>query len=88
MENLLEPFPDPVTVSRNGTELSRFCERLLGTFISYKSSQARVRHHETNYSLDILYQGLRNACRKNDFKNLVEVHKRDDELILIRKVRR
>ena len=86
-QDLLEPFNELVTISRNSTELSRFCEKLVGAFIRYRSSQARVRHQQTEYSVEVLYQGLRNVCKKNDFKNLVEVHKRNGELILIRKVK-
>lgn len=83
----LEPFHEPVTISRNSTELSRFCEKLVITFIRYQSSTAKVRHYDTEYSLDVLYQGLRNTCKKNDFKDIVEVHKRNGDLILIRKVK-
>lgn len=84
-DEFLEPFNEPVTISRNSTELSRFCERLVVRFIQFRAASAKVKHTKSDFTVDALYSGLRNVCKKNDFKYLVEVHKRDGELILVRK---
>ena len=88
MENdFIEPYDDPVTVTRNSTELSRFCEKLVITFIKNRATSGKVKVQNCDFEIDVLYQGLRNTCKKNDFKNLVEVHKRYGDLILVRKIK-
>ena len=84
IDDLLAPVDEPITMTRNATELSRFSERIVVTFLSYSASEARIRHEQTKYDLETLYQGLRNVCKKNAFKNVVRVHKQNDTLILIR----
>ena len=88
MQDLLAPCDEPITLTRNATELSRYSERIVVTFLKYRASEARVRHELTEYDLETLYQGLRNVCKKNAFKNVVRVHKQNDTLILIREVRK
>ena len=88
VSNLLAPCDEPITMTRNATELSRFSEKIVVTFLEYRASEARVRHELTDYDLETLYQGLRNVCKKNAFKNVVRVHKQNNKLILIREVRK
>ena len=88
IEDLLAPCDEPVVMTRNATELSRFSERLVLTFLGYRASEARVRHEQTAYDLETLYQGLRNTCKKNAFKDVVRVHKQNNTLILIREARK
>lgn len=84
LESLLAPCDEPITMTRNATELSRFSERIVVTFLNYRASEARIRHEQTEYDLETLYQGLRNVCKKNAFKNVVRVHKQNETLILLR----
>lgn len=87
MENisdLLAPVEEPITLTRNATELSRFSEKIVVTFLGYRASEARIRHEKTDYDLDTLYQGLRNVCKKNAFRDVVRVHKQNGTVILIR----
>lgn len=84
VEDLLEPINEPVTLTRNATELSRFSEKVVRTFLDYRATEARVRHEQTDYDLETLYQGLRNVCKKVAFKGVVRVHKQNGTLILLR----
>lgn len=84
VEDLLEPINEPVTLTRNSTELSRFSESIVRTFLDYRATEARVRHEQTAYDLETLYQGLRNVCKKVAFRGLVRVHKQNGTLILLR----
>lgn len=84
LDDLLAPIDEPITMTRNATKLSRFSERIVVTFLKYRASEARIRHEQTEYDLETLYQGLRNVCKKNAFKNVVRVHKQNDTLILLR----
>lgn len=84
VEDLLAPIDEPITMTRNATELSRFSERIVVTFLNYRATEARIRHENTDYDLETLYQGLRNVCKKNAFKDVVRVHKQNSQLILIR----
>lgn len=84
IEDLLAPIDEPITMTRNATELSRFSERIVVTFLKYRATEARIRHEQTEYDLETLYQGLRNVCKKNAFKDVVRVHKQNSQLILIR----
>lgn len=84
IDDLLAPVEEPITMTRNSTELSRFSERIVVTFLRYRASEARIRHEQTAYDLETLYQGLRNVCKKNAFKDVVRVHKQNDTLILLR----
>lgn len=88
VEHLLAPVDEPITMTRNATELSRFSERIVVTFLSYRATEARVKHENTDYDLDTLYQGLRNVCKKVAFKDVVRVHKQNDTLILLREVKK
>lgn len=88
INDLLAPCDEPITMTRNSTELSRYSEGIVRTFLKYRASEARIRHELTDYDLDTLYQGLRNVCKKNAFKNIVRVHKQNETLILIREVRK
>ena len=85
---LLAPVEEPITMTRNATERSRYCEEIVRTFLRYRASEARIRHELSEFDLEALYQGLRNVCEKNDFKGVVKVHKQNDTLILIREVRK
>lgn len=84
VEDLLAPIDEPITMTRNATALSRFSERIVVTFLNYRATEARIRHENTDYDLETLYQGLRNVCKKNAFKDVVRVHKQNGQLILIR----
>ena len=84
VEDLLAPIDEPITLTRNATELSRFSERIVVTFLNYRATEARIRYEQTEYDLETLYQGLRNVCKKNAFKDVARVHKQNDQLILIR----
>lgn len=84
VHELLAPIDEPITLTRNATELSRFSERIVVTFLNYRASEARIRHEDTDYDLETLYEGLRNVCKKNAFKDVVRVHKQNDTLILLR----
>lgn len=81
---LLAPIDEPITMTRNATERSRYCENIVRTFLRYKASEARIKHEVSQYDLETLYQGLRNVCEKSDFKGVVKVHKQNDTLILLR----
>ena len=84
-EKLLAPADEPISSTRNGTALSRYCEGIVVTFINYRASHAVVKVEEADYGFDQLYWGLRNICKKNDFKNKVEVHKQNGKLMLIQR---
>ena len=70
-EKYLAPFEEHVTLTRNGTELSRFCERLVVAFLGYGASCARVRCEMAPFPADRLYEGLRNVCGKNGYRGSV-----------------
>jgi hypothetical protein len=82
---LLEPFDGHVTMTRNGTELSRLSERLVTTFVRYGAAVARVKHEMTDYDLETLYAGVRRVCKKTAYRDGVAVHKQNGKIILIRK---
>ena len=84
VEDLLAPVEEPITMARNSTELSRFSESIVRTFLEYRATEARIRHEDTAYDLETLYQGLRNVCKKVAFKGVVRVHKQNGTLILLR----
>lgn len=81
----LTPFDGPLTSTRNPTPLSRLCEGLVKTFVTYRAMSAKVNVEATGYSLDDLYQGLYSITRRKSIHPLVQVHKQDGELILIKK---
>lgn len=87
MSELIEPYENIVSPSRNQTERSRIAENILDTFLKYGATAARVRWQETSFTLDELHRGLWNACQKDPFNRSVRVTKRGDELILLRKVK-
>ena len=87
MDPYLSPYEGRARSTRNATELSRFCDELLATFLSHGASMASVRVDLAPYGADALYKGLWNACSKKDYRRKVAVHKQDGELILIRKER-
>lgn len=84
MHGLLAPIDEPVTMTRNATELSRYSEGIVRTFLRYRASEARIRHEDAKYDLETLYEGIRSVCKKNAFKGIVRVHKQNDTLILLR----
>ena len=84
MEQYLDEFDDIVSNRRNATELSKFSEALIMTFIKNKATRASVRVSETPYELETLYKSLYNISRKSGFMGLVRVHKQDEQIILLR----
>lgn len=84
VDDLLAPCEETITLRRNSTKLSKLSEDIVLTFLRYKAAQAVVHHELTDYSIDTLYQGLRNVCKKNDFKGVARVRKQNGMLILIR----
>lgn len=86
-KELLTQPDEPPTMTRNGTELSRYSEAIVRTFLTYGAEQAQVRLDIARYDLDELYEGMRKVCRKNDYKNFVRIHKQNGKLMLLRKER-
>ncbi len=84
MSDYLAPCDEHVTLTRNGTELSRFSEGLLVSFLRYGASHAVVRHEMSPFAIEKLYSGLRNVCAKNDYRGLAKVHRQNGKLILVR----
>ena len=85
VDGYLSPYEGRLKSTRNATELSRFCDELVATFLSHGASMASVRVDLAPYGADALYKGLWNACSKKDYTRRVSVHKQDGELLLIRK---
>ncbi|WP_165170633.1 hypothetical protein [Adlercreutzia sp. ZJ242] len=83
-EDLLSPCDDLVTTTRNATRLSRLSESIVAAFLRYGAAKATVHHERTEYDLGTLYQGLRNVCKKSEFKGLVIVRKQQERLILLK----
>jgi hypothetical protein len=84
MEQYLDDCTDPVSIRRNTTTLSKFCEELVITFIKNNAVKAYVRHELAPFDFETLYKGLYNVSRKNDFKRLVKVHKQEGKIMLLR----
>lgn len=82
---LLGPVEEPVTLTRNGTPLSRYSEGIVRAFVANRADEAVVLHEKTPYTAAVLYEGLRNVAKKMDYRGLVRVHKQDGKVILIRK---
>lgn len=85
MEEFLEEFDGPTVSVRNPTELSRFCDKLLFTFLTYRAEKASVKVEDTPFGIDVLYKGLWNACLKRAYRGKVSVHKQEDTLVLERR---
>ena len=84
-ESFLEPYNGVLSTTRNGSELTELCEKLVITFIRNGASNARVRKEEIGYGFSDLYSGLYNICRRKAFKELVLVHRQNGDVFLIRK---
>lgn len=87
-EDKLIPYNGPLSSTRHPTSLSRLCEGLIKTFVTYKAMSAKVNVKATGYELEELYQGLYSITRRKSIKPLVRVHKQDGEIILIKKGRK
>lgn len=81
----LSPFNGPITTARHPTSLSQMCEGVIKTFIAYRASSAKVHVEKMGYPIEDIYQGLYNITRRKSIKPLVQVHKQDNEIILIKK---
>ena len=84
-DDILEPSSAPILDVRNATPFSRYCENILRCFVKSGAEQAVVHYERTEYTIQALYTGLRNACRKNDYRRLVTVHKQEDHIYLLRR---
>ena len=82
--DFLAPCDEHVSLTWYGTELSRFSEGLLVSFLRYGASHAVVRHEMSPFAIEKLYSGLRNVCAKNDYRGLAKVHRQNGKLILVR----
>lgn len=80
----LVPVDGRVPSTRNGTELSRFCDRLMARFVELGASQAKVAVEMTGFGADALYKGLWNASNKREFMGRVTVRKSDGQIVLMR----
>ena len=87
MEKLLEPFDGPIRSTRNGTELSALCEKLVASFVANRASAAKVRCDRCGYGADEMYKCLWQITGKRDWKDLVKVHKQDGDVLLVRKAK-
>ena len=81
-ESLLEPYDGIVYTSRNSTERSQLANSIVAAFLARPESSMRVNHDLTPYSMDDLYDGLRNVCKKKALRRNVAVHKRDGYLVI------
>lgn len=84
MEHYLDDCTDPVSLRRNATSLSKFSEELVIAFLKGCAPKAYVRHEACPFDFETLYKGLYNVSRKNDFKNLVRVHRQEGKIMLLR----
>ena len=88
VSELLEPMDGQRLPSvRNGTRLSRFCDRLVAYFVEHGATQARVAADKTGFPFEVLYKGLWNATNKREFSGRVAVRKVEGEIVLIRRKR-
>lgn len=85
MDNLIDEGCEPPASVRNGTDLSRLCDRLIRGFLASGAEHATVRVARTGYGLDALYKGLWNSSCKSAWRGKVAVHRQDKDLYLIRK---
>ena len=84
-DSILEPCSAPIFDTRNGTPLSRFCEQIIRCFVENGARQAVVHYELTPYDQATLYAGLRNMTRKSEYRRLVNVHKQEDKIYLLRR---
>lgn len=84
MENLVTPYKGPCTTSRNSTDRSRLCERIVDYFIRQGAGAATVNWDKTPFDEGSLYKGLRNTVKKESYKGRVKVQLRDGIIILKR----
>ena len=86
MEAFLTPGDgSDVSTTRNSTKLSRFCEQLVKTFLGYKAESATVAIEKTEWDMETLYKGLWNVCARKEFRSLVDAHRQDGQLMLVRR---
>lgn len=86
MERYLIPGDgSDISTTRNATDLSRFCERLVRTFLGYKATSATVVVERTGYDIETLYKSLWGVCARKEFIGKVDVHKQDGQLMLVRR---
>ena len=85
MQDFLEPFDGLVSSTRNGTQLSALCEKLLATFVRNKAEVATVRCDKCGYEPEAMYRCLWQLARKDDWKRSVTVHTQNGDVLLIRK---
>ena len=81
---LLEPYDGLTYTTRNATEKSKTANALVASFLASPGSVAVVRHEQTRYTFDELYNALRNVCRKKPLRRLVSVSKRDHRMYLLK----
>lgn len=84
MQQYLDDCTDPVSIRRNTTSLSKFSEELVIAFLKGNAPKSYVRHEAAPFDFETLYKGLYNVSRKNDFKQLVRVHKQEGKIMLLR----
>ena len=84
MDDVVTPYKGPTGVSRNSTERSRLCERIINYFIRQGASAASVNWDKTQFDQGSLYKGLRNTLSKDAYKGRVKVQLKDGIIILKR----
>lgn len=87
MDRFLHVYEGPEYTTRNGTDLSEFCNRLLSSFVKYDAQQASVKVADTPFGFEELYRGLWNACCNKKFSGRVRVHKQGRMILLVKKGR-
>jgi len=87
MERYLSDYAGGVADTRNATDLSRFCRRLVDAFAGMPSERASVNVELTGFAFEALYKGLWNVCARDGYRGRVRVHKQDGILLLIKERR-
>ena len=84
MDEFLEESSGRVPSTRNGTDMSRFCDSLIARFLERGMAQAKVAWGRAGFDQSALYRGLWNASNKREFRGRVTVRKCEDEIVLTR----
>lgn len=86
MEDLLEPREEGPDTRLGGspTELSRLCEGMVRTFLSWGAASATVRCDRIPYDREKVYKSLWDTCARRKYLGKVSVHKAGGEMVLVR----
>lgn len=75
MPDVIVPMDGDLPSRRNSTPSSRYAEGIVIAFLESGAASAEVKWRETPYSALELYEHLRRACRKSEYRRRVAAAK-------------